>query len=43
VHQGLAGDTPQDRVGAAGPPLANLAHYRWRSHCNGLFQLPIAA
>jgi transposase InsO family protein len=43
AHQGLAGDTPQDRVGAAAPPIANLAHYRWRSHCNGLFQLPIAA
>ena len=43
VHQGLAGDTPQDRVGAAAPPIAHLAHYRWRSHGNGLFQLPIAA
>jgi len=43
VHQGLAGDTPDEQAGAASPPVANLAHYRWQSHCQGLVQLPIAA
>jgi putative transposase len=43
VHQGLGGDTPQERAGAPVLPIANLANYRWQSHCHGLFELPIAA
>lgn len=43
VHQGLAGDTPEEQAGAQTPPVANLANYRWQSHCKGLVQLPIAA
>ncbi len=43
VHQGLAGDTPDEQAGAASPSIANLANYRWQSHCQGLVQLPIAA
>jgi putative transposase len=43
VHQGLDGDTPEGKAGGSAPPLANLAHYRWQSHCRGLVQLPIAA
>ncbi len=43
VHQGLAGDTPEEQAGAPTPPLANLANYPWQSHCKGLVQLPIAA
>jgi transposase InsO family protein len=51
-HTGLAGDTPAYRSGATVAslledllphPIANLQSYRWRRHCNGLFQTPIAA
>jgi transposase InsO family protein len=43
VHQGLAGDTPEEQAGAPQPPVANPANFRWQSHCQGLVQLPIAA
>lgn len=43
VHQGLAGDTPEEMAGAHAPQQASLYNYTWQSHCNGLFQLPIAA
>jgi putative transposase len=42
-HSGLAGATPAQRGGAPPHPTANLKSYRWRSHCHGLFQTPIAA
>jgi transposase InsO family protein len=42
-HTGLAGATPAYRSGALPHPIANLRLYRWRRHCNGLFQTPIAA
>ncbi len=42
-HSGLAGATPDQRSGAPPPPTANLQSYRWRQHCNSLFQTPIAA
>src|SRR5271169_6322532 len=41
-HSGLAGATPAQRRGADPPPIANLQSYRWRQHCNALFQTPIA-
>src|SRR5271167_1655769 len=42
-HTGLAGITPAQRSGAPAHPIANLDSYRWRKHCNGLFQTPAAA
>jgi len=42
-HTGLAGITPAQRSGTPAYPIANLASYRWRKHCNGLFQTPAAA
>jgi Integrase core domain len=42
-HAGLAGFTPAQRSGAPSPPTARLDSYRWRRHCNGLFQTPAAA
>jgi hypothetical protein len=43
VHQSLCGRTPGERSGQ--PPAAHavLIGYAWRSHCRGLFQMPIAA
>ena len=42
-HTGLAGITPAQRGGAPVDPFANLDSYRWRKHCNGLFQTPASA
>jgi hypothetical protein len=42
-HSGLAGVTPAQSSGAPAPPFASLDLYRWRQHCHGLFQTPIAA
>jgi transposase InsO family protein len=42
-HTGLAGLTPAQRSGAPSPSRARLDSYRWRQHCNSLFQTPEAA
>jgi transposase InsO family protein len=43
AHQSLNGSSP-DEVGGERQPLpAKLSNYSWISHCNGLFQTPIAA
>ena len=43
VHQGLEGDTPDEKAGSPGLQRATLERHAWRSHCHGLFDLPIAA
>ena len=43
VHQGLKGQVPDSRAGSEVQPAACLDDYRWKSHCRGLFQLPVAA
>jgi putative transposase len=43
VHQGSSGDTPDEKSGHSRPDGATLDPYAWRSHCHGLFELPIAA
>ena len=43
AHQGLGGDTPEEKAGGSAAPMATLTHYRWQSHCHGLVHLPIAA
>ena len=42
-HQSLDGATPEEKGGRPIPLPVNLKNYSWQSHCNGLFQLPIAA
>ncbi len=42
VHQGLAGDTPEEKAGSRGRNPIQLGSYSWQSHCHGLFDLPIA-
>jgi putative transposase len=42
-HTGLVGATPAEGSGEPANPIANLGSYRWRQHCNGLFQTPVAA
>jgi putative transposase len=41
VHSSLNGKTPIDQFGGENVSLANLVDYGWKSHCSGLFQLPI--
>ncbi|MGB5259167.1 MAG: integrase core domain-containing protein, partial [Gammaproteobacteria bacterium] len=43
VHQSLDGNTPAVVCGDPLPLHAKLRNYSWASHCNGLFQTPIAA
>jgi hypothetical protein len=42
AHAGLHGLTPEPRTGE-GSARASVSAYRWRSHCRGLYQTPIAA
>ena len=43
AHQSLDGNAPAEVSGEHQPPTAKLSNYSWISHCNGLFQTPIAA
>ena len=42
VHQSLAGDAPAVVSGISQTKCADLSNYSWISHCNRLFQTPIA-
>src|SRR5487761_2597252 len=42
THRSLGGATPAERAGRPWPPRATFAAYRWRQHCRGLFQTPVA-
>ena len=43
AHQGLNGTPPDEKGGSANRKIACLDDYRWKKHCRGLYQLPIAA
>ncbi len=43
VHQALDLKTPAEAAGDDPPTCAKLGNFAWRSHCNGLFQTPMAA
>ncbi len=43
VHRGLDGAPPDAQSGRTERKLARLDDYRWKKHCSGLYQLPIAA
>ena len=44
VHQGLAGKTPDEAANDPAPRQpSNSWKCKWQSHCNGLFNIPIAA
>jgi len=42
THAGLEGRLPEPSIHESASAI-NFASYRWRSHCRGLFQTPIAA
>ena len=43
VHASLDGLTPICKTAAADRGMISLKGYQWRSHCRGLYQLPVAA
>jgi hypothetical protein len=43
AHTALAGVTPSEISGDKTRHRADLGRFRWKSHCGGLYQLPIAA
>jgi transposase InsO family protein len=43
VHAGIGGRTPDRQAELTESKIANLEHYRWQSHCRGLFEMPEAA
>lgn len=42
-HGGINHITPTVKAGEGGAEVVSLDNYRWKKHCRGLFQLPIAA
>ncbi len=42
-HYALGGDTPGSKTGKIRPKVVDLHSYCWRSHCRGLYHLPVAA
>ena len=43
VHRALDGVTPDATAETMRNKIARLDDYRWKSHCRGLYQLPVAA
>jgi len=42
VHRAFNGETPSGKAGHSLLESAELERFRWRSHCRGLFQTPLA-
>ena len=43
THSAIEGDTPVGGRENLTANIVSLDNYRWQKHCNGLFELPIAA
>ena len=43
VHTSLNGDTPSETTGETTSRRADLNRFQWKSHCRGLYKLPVAA
>ena len=43
VHTSLDGNTPSETTGETTSRRADLNQFQWKSHCRGLYQLPVAA
>jgi putative transposase len=42
-HHGIDGVMPLKKANEQSSKVISINHYRWKKHCQGLFQLPIAA
>jgi len=43
VHTSLDGNTPSETTGETTNRRDDLNQFQWKSHCRGLYQLPVAA
>ena len=43
THNSLSGDTPAEAASCAGKTHIKLDKFRWQTHCQELYQLPVAA
>ena len=43
VHQGIGGEIPEGKAFPRESTNGSLDNYSWKTFCNGLFQMPIAA
>jgi hypothetical protein len=43
VHSGIQGKTPNHQAELTEPTIGTIDNYRWKSQCNGLFEMPQAA
>jgi putative transposase len=43
VHAGLGGNTPAETGGGRVMKRADPLRFRWKTHCRGLYELPMAA
>jgi len=43
THNSLSGDTPAEATGCTGKMHTKLDKFRWQTHCQELYQLPVAA
>jgi len=43
AHSSLNADTPSQKAEGSVRRIASTHHFKWKSYCNNLFQLPIAA
>jgi transposase InsO family protein len=43
AHHGIDGITPLKKADEPSSTVVSINHYRWKKHCHGLFELPIAA
>lgn len=42
-HLGIEGMQPNQKSGAEDNNVISINNYRWKKHCRGLFEFPIAA
>jgi hypothetical protein len=43
IHTALDGDTPSEIAAETVNHRADLGNFNWKSHCRGLYQLPVAS
>ena len=43
VHTALDGKMPSEAAGRSLQPRVDIGEFQWKSHCRGLFKLPVAA
>ena len=42
-HMGISYHTPANKADNIKKPVVDIKRFRWKQHCRGLFDLPVAA